>query len=422
MRTPIQRVLIGIAAAAMTMPLYAAARLTYQLNNAPVPVAWAAKSFPIRYAVDGRIAANPQNLALVERAFNEWTTIPDVEVSFQDAGVVNGLKAGKDGINSVSLVDDLFQDQKFIALTTNWYDNNGTMIEADIQIDPAGLTSDYNSRLLVEHEVGHVLGLDHSGVLSSVMYPYVGRGGSAVLDSDDRIGIAMMYPKSDPTSGATVRGEVRGNEGGIFAAQVVAVNDRGEPVATALTNEQGEYELRGVPTGNYRIYAEPLDGPVDTRNLSGVWRQAKVESFPTQFVDGGAIHFESGKIYGNLIVNSTGAPVRLNPRFIGASPAGSGDFSLSSTPVSIKAGETMQLAVAGDGFTSGMTTFEVMSPGIRRISDFRYAANFAYATFSVAPDVPAGSAVILVKSGNETATLTGALRVEGTPRLRIAGR
>ena len=91
-------------------------------------------------------------------------------------------------------------------------------------------------------------------------------------------------------------------------------------------------------------------------------------------------------------------------------------------PVTMRTGQTMSVVVGGDGFTSGMTTFEVMSPGVQRVSDFRYAGNYAYADFSVTSEAHAGSAVILVHSGNESATLTGALRIDAPARSRAVRR
>jgi hypothetical protein len=214
---------------------------------------------------------------------------------------------------------------------------------------------------------------------------------------------------------------VSGDEGGIVAAQVVALNDRGEPVATGLTNRDGLFELDGVPAGTYRIYAEPLDGPVDVRNLSGIWRTAKVVSFPTEFANGGPIRVEIGKIYGNLVVNSPGI-IKLNPKWIGTSAPGSASMALAAESAIVSAGQTVTIAVGGDGFISGMTTFEVPNRSIRRISDFSYAANYVSATFSIAPEISGGSAVVLVKSGNESAALTGALRITGQSRQHIVRR
>jgi hypothetical protein len=54
-----------------------------------------------------------------------------------------------------------------------------------------------------------------------------------------------------------------------------------------------------------------------------------------------------------------------------------------------------------------------MNPAVKRVGDFRYASNFVYATFQIAPNATTGSSVILVTSGNESAALTGALRIDG---------
>jgi matrixin/carboxypeptidase family protein len=392
----------------------------YVVNGTAVPVAWPASSFPIRYVVDSRVNdAFPKGV--INRAINDWTTVPDSQITFQDAGVVTGAKPGRDGQNSITFVDDLFKDQNFLAVTTNWYDNDGRLAEADIQIDPSVVPNGYNLQQLVEHEVGHLLGLDHSGVISSVMYPFVGRGGIAQLDSDDRVGIANLYPAASAKSGATLTGRVMGDSGGIFAAQVVALNDSDEPVATALTDNQGAFEIDGVPPGTYQLYAEPLDGPVNLQNLAGIWQSAKAYSFPTEFASGGPLRVDAGRIYGNLVVNTSGTTT-LNPKWIGIFAPGTSNVSLGCMPVSIGAGQTMNVAIGGDGFISGMTTFDIPNPSFRRVSDFSYAGNYVYATFNVSPTASPSSLVVLVKNGNDSAALTGALRVVSQVRTRVAHR
>jgi hypothetical protein len=406
--------LILIAAA----PAFGAARLTYFNNGVLIPVAWPDGSFPIRYAIDRRVSqVIPQVAAILDRAGKDWAAIPDTNLGFQSLGIVDGASAGKDGRNTVSIADDLFAGQKFIALTTNWYDDNGRILEADVQIDPMAVSGGYNLQQLIDHEMGHVLGLDHSAVLSSVMYPYVGNGNTVSLDSDDRVAITNAYAKARPAIGATLEGRVYGDDGGIFAAQVVAVNDEGEPVATGLSDKNGNFLLQGVPGGTYRIYAEPLDGPFNVQNLSGFWQTAKVTSFPTQYADGGALRVESGRIYGNINVNGTGS-IRLNPRWVGAWDPGSDKVSLQAMPTMLRAGSTITLGVGGDGFTSGKTTVDVPNPGFHRISDFKWAGNYVSATFKVDASTPSGSFVVMVKSGNESAALTGALRIESTMRGR----
>lgn len=403
--------LIATVVTVISIPLSGATRLTYTMGDSSVPVYWPKSAFPIAYQVDRRVTTTLPSGA-VDRAFEVWSGAQDVDLTFNDLGVADGLKAGQDGKNVITMTDDLFANQKAIAVTSNWYDGNGKLTEADIQLDMSLSRSDYNIQSALAHEIGHVLGLDHSAVISAVMYPYVTRGTDApALDSDDRVAIASIYPKTDPFMvGGTLHGKVIGDTGGIFAAQVVAVNEQGEPIATGLTNTLGEFELRGIPPGKYRVYAEPLDGPVDVRNLTGVWRQAKVTSFPTRFSDTTDIQVDTGKIIGNLIVNTSG-PNQLNPKWIGFNMTGSDQFNLSTTAAPVKPGQSITLAIAGDGFTSGMTKFEVMNPGFHRQGDFHYSANYMFATFNVDATAPGGSAVILVTNGNQNATLTGALRV-----------
>jgi Matrixin len=402
----------------LSLPAFAATRMTFDIHGTATPIEWAPTAFPLRYTVDRRVTdLNPNAAAMIDRAFAAWSSLPDVSLRFESRGVVASATPSGDGI-SISLADDLLRGQGAIALTAYTFDSTGRMLDADIRLDPSIFEGGVNAQATLEHEVGHTLGLDHSAVLSSVMYPYVAPGDTmAELDADDRIAISTIYPQNDPTlRGATLQGRVLGDDGGIFAAQVVAVNERGQPVASGLTNATGEFELLTVPAGRYRLYVEPLDGPVVVSSLQGTWRQAALKPFPTEFFPT-PIVVENGKVYGNLLVNTAGA-VRLNPRLIGANDPSSNSVSLNSSPVAVRPGQTVKLTIGGDGFVSGMTEFEVLNPSFRRVSEFEYWGDAVSATFALAADAPSASSVIVVRNGNEMATLTGALRVFGARKAR----
>ena len=396
----------------VAIPTLAATRMTFDIQGTATAVEWPEAAFPLRYDIDERVTQlHPNATALIERAFAAWSTLPEVALRFESHGIVPQGKRGVEGI-SVSMADDLLRNQGAIAVTAYTYDTTtGKMLDADIRVDPSLFSGQVNALAALSHEVGHTLGLDHSGVLSSVMYPYVGpESVPAELDTDDEIAISTMYPKGDPTlRGATLSGRVMGDQGGIFAAQVVALNEQGQPIATALTNAAGEFTLLTIPAGRYRLYAEPLDGPVNVGSLQGTWRQATGKAFPTEFYNT-TLDIENGRVYGNLVVNAAGA-VQLNPRVIGACEPHANGVSLASTQIAVAPGQTVKLTVGGDGFISGMTEFEVMNPAFRRISDFEYWDGSVGATFVVEPKASPTSSVIVVRNGTETAMLTGALRV-----------
>jgi hypothetical protein len=393
-------------------PLAAATRMTYTINGTPTAIEWEQAAFPLRYEIEGKVAeSSPNAAATIDRAFRAWEAIADANVRFQNAGVVRSVAPETRNRVSVTMADDLLSGQGAAAVTSYIFDTKtGQMLDADITIDKGLFDGNMNAQFALQHEIGHVLGLDHSAVLASIMYPYVADNSDpTAFEQDDRIAIAGIYPKGDTLlAGATLSGRVMGDQGGIFAAQVVALNGEGQPVGTVLTNATGEFSLSGIPPGRYRLYAEPLDGPVDTLSLQGSWRQTSTP-FPTRFF-GSEIDVQAGRVYGNLVLNTAG-PVQLNPRWIGVSEPDSHDMGLSTSSATVRPGEKVMISVAGDGFVSGMTQFEVTNPAFRRVSDFSYMANCVHATYEVASDAKTSSAVVVVTNGNDTATLTGALRV-----------
>lgn len=165
----------------------------------------------------------------------------------------------------------------------------------------------YDLESVLTHELGHFFGFAHSGVWSAMMYPFVPPRGQFLADrptaqspdaplaDDDRTGVRVLYP--DPAD-ALFTGSIRGRilpanplalaseppgVTGMFGAHVIALDaDTGAVVAAALAGWScsdpgpprfdGSYALEHLPVGagrNYKIYVEPLDGPVDAGEIRG---------------------------------------------------------------------------------------------------------------------------------------------------------
>src|SRR5262249_2898415 len=145
--------------------------------------------------------------------------------------------------------------------------------EADIAFNPAfnfstsAETAKYDIQGVITHEIGHFLGLDHAGLISSVMVPFSSASqlDQRTLSYDDIAGMMEIYPKNLPPVGQ-IQGTIQSGSA-VSGAHVVAVDSGGSPVVSTLSQPDGSYLLRFIPPGAYRVYAEPLDLPVTRDNL-----------------------------------------------------------------------------------------------------------------------------------------------------------
>ena len=66
-----------------------------------------------------------------------------------------------------------------------------------------------------------------------------------------------------------VSGHVTMEGAPVFGAFVVAVDEYGIAVASAISLTDGAYRLQFLPKGRYSLYVEPLDGPMTPKMLPG---------------------------------------------------------------------------------------------------------------------------------------------------------
>lgn len=163
-----------------------------------------------------------------------------------------------------------------VAITPVWFYTNGFITDADVLFNgrgygftTSGEAGHYDVQDVAAHELGHLLGLDHSGQAGSTLYPYVDPRMvlHRSLARDEMQAMRAIYPSG---TNATVHGTVvRASDGsGVAGAQVIARDAGGRTCGGTLANSAGQFSIGGFDGGTYSLVALPLDSPVGPGNLS----------------------------------------------------------------------------------------------------------------------------------------------------------
>ena len=256
----------------------------------------------------------------------------------------------------------------FIAGTTP----TGDLTDSDIILNPAisfstdgSTTTDLQA--VLTHELGHALGLDHSGLLGATMFQY------AELDerylSTDEISFATAVYGSSGTLG-TIAGKVAATGGSAVQSALVELIDTVNGNAlTALTAADGSYSVQG-PAGSYTVYAEPLTGVVQAANLYLPATTAVTTNFQPTVLGGTTtptvVSVTAGATATVPTLTVTGGASSLTQAFIGLGKAGaSGDISsvTGQTPLVIPSGQSVDIGLLGAGI-DGTASISVIGQGV----------------------------------------------------------
>jgi hypothetical protein len=122
-------------------------------------------------------------------------------------------------------------------------------------------SNQYDLQSIATHEIGHLMGLDHSNIAHAVMYPYGDTSSIGVHSSlwtDDLAGVGHLYPGPGTADGSGIKGTVTLGGNGLYAAVVQAIDaTTGNVVTESLTDPSGNYQLR-LYNGTYYVYVQSL--------------------------------------------------------------------------------------------------------------------------------------------------------------------
>jgi len=231
--------------------------------------------------VDPRESAASVHAAMIYAA-REWTRAGKAAVAI-DIEFTDNTKAELTGENVVTFTDTepfdsgVCSKAGYIACTMLAYSRETGEIQAvSIAFNPymrhssIGMTGAHDIGAVMLHEVGHALGLEHSASMDSAMSAFVEIAGATQstsfaqrrISTDDQWSLAEVYPLADQAqvmSRITGRVLVDGAPAG--GVHVLAVDANGGAARSTLTAPDGSYSLL-VEAGEYKLVAEPLDGPV----------------------------------------------------------------------------------------------------------------------------------------------------------------
>ena len=386
-------------------------------------------------------------LGAVKRALASWSRAANVTF-VEVASRAQSVSPTNDG-DGVSLITvgataenlALFEEGNTTARTRVFYDpDKGEINEADIVINPFPYSGDgtalqfstdgtpgtYDLESTLAHEIGHLLGLNHSQVIGATMQAYQALNGTyglpaiseRTLSDADKAAVRGLYGTREKMG--SIDGKILNSVDGnlLPAAAHVWIEDlpNGRVVASGLTTAGGRFSINGVPAGNYRAMVEYLDGPANEASAltAAADRKPRQRAFRSvEIASRLRVAAEKSTPLNYVLVPPQNSPPALNPRFIGI------NGELSSVPVPAETGKKFTLYIGGQGVDqipgSGLvlsSPFITVDPASLTLQQFHNSTPVISFEVSVAANAPPGDYSIRLQSNSgELAYLVGAITI-----------
>lgn len=222
------------------------------------------------------------HVTAVRNAIDEWNRATDTTLQLVEntsEAAVSRTDWEADDIHLVLWDEDnssgFFGGNGAVAITPIFFFSNGVIADADVLFNGEDFTftttnepGSFDVQTVATHELGHLVGFDHSGWAGATMFPFVETTVELQrsIALDERVGLRDAYPAG---AVASITGTVRRIADGsvIAGAHVVARDSAGRTAGSTLSETNGGFTLRGLVPDTYTVYATPFEGVVDEDNL-----------------------------------------------------------------------------------------------------------------------------------------------------------
>lgn len=267
----------------------------------PVSLRWKTAKIPIALSLsltkqNPNIKADSDTENAVRRSLETWEKAANVEfeVTWTEAQTVSPSGNLGDGVNLITIAQTAENLSMFAgeikdvsARTRVFYNRKGFINEADIVLNPYqqfttdGTIGTFDLEATITHEIGHLLGLEHSSIISSTMYAQQGKNGvfnlpgfsARTLAEDDLTAIRTLYDgkESDECCGKLQGRLIQANGKPGKNIQVWLEDSENGRVATGInTSSDGTFKFDGLHSGTYQIYAQDIEGRKDSASAQKV--------------------------------------------------------------------------------------------------------------------------------------------------------
>jgi len=402
---------------------------------------------PIIISFSPSLASPPANiksdsdvLGALRRAMQSWANAADVQFleTSTSTETISPPHDG-DGVNVITLSPAnaaVFRSSDSPGQTRVFYDSGGTIIEADIALNPNaqfstdGTPGTFDLESAFAHELGHLLGLEHSAIIGATMQPRQAKNGvyglpattQRSLSADDQAHARSLY---GPQNGSSISGRLTTNVAGrarmIYGAHVFAEDISGRVVAGSISNASGNYRLEGLSPGVYRLFGQSLNGAVAALDIGQAGTYFGLSDTTPDFrsfVGSASTPSQSLNVSGNTANRLsffvfTKSPA-LTPRLIGM------NAELSTAALPLKPGETFTIYLAGEnldqvtieGISLSSPLMEIDNTSLKE-EDFSTPYPVISFRVTVGAAVQPGDYSIRLRAADgELAYLPGALTIE----------